>query len=423
MAETFDPIVTETLNKLLANPAFQKAMAFLKDDEKNTFEELKKMVVVPGAPFTEHLQRSPMYKELLEKYGAADCAIDKEGNVLGYVYGTGDKRPEILVEGHLDTVFAEDTPLAVTEKDGRYYCPGIGDDTSSLACDLSILRAIKHAGLKPVGTLIFGGTVGEEGEGNARGIRFLMRNNKEIDTVISVENHGAGYLCLAGCGIRRYEFEFTGPGGHSWRDYGIPNPIHAMGRAIAKIAELTPPRNPRATFSVGIVNGGTTVNSLPAKASMKIDMRSVDPVELTRLASAVQSLVEEAVAEENLKWKTEQRVTFSMKTIGDKPAGHLEEDSITAQTVIAATEALGLKLQPVGASSTNQNIPVSMGVPALVVGAGGDSKGAHTLNESYDPKGAHKAAQRILLLLFALAGLDGVTKPLATPCLERGPVK
>lgn len=422
MTKAFSPVVTETLGKLLAAPAFQKAMAYLKDDEENRFEELKSIVTVSGAPFTEHLKRSPLYKSLLEKYGATDCVVDKEGNVLGYLRGSGSVRPKILVEGHLDTVFAEDTPLKVTEKDGRFYCPGIGDDTAALACNLSILRAIEHAGLKPVGTLVFGGTVGEEGEGNARGIRALMREHQDIDAVISVESHDAGYICLQGIGIRRYQFEFSAPGGHSWKDFGNPNAIHAMGRAIAKIADLTPPQSPRTSFSVGIVNGGTTVNSLPHTASMKIDMRSVDPTELTRLASTVQSLVEEAVAEENLKWRAAQRVDRSLKVIGDKPAGSLPEDSITAQITMAAAEAIAVPITIAGPSSTNQNIPVNMGIPAVVVGSGGSFAGVHTLEESYSPVGSFKGAQTILLMLFALAGLSGVTEPLAQPCLKRGPV-
>lgn len=422
MSYAISPRVTETIGKLLADQAFQKAMAYLEADETNRMEELKNLAIVSGAPFTEHRQRAPLYKALLEKYGAKNCVMDREGNVLGHIYGTGAPRPKILVEGHLDTVFAEDTPLKVIERDGRFFCPGIGDDTAALACDLSLLRAIRHAGIKPVGTIIIGATAGEEGEGNSRGIRRLMRENQDIDLVISLENQDAGYICLNATGIRRYEFEFSGPGGHSWQDYGLPNPVHAMGRAIAKIADLAPPASPRTTFSVGVATGGTTVNSLPAKAAMKVDMRSMDARELTRLASAVQSLVEEAVAEENLKWRSDRRVICAMKGLGEKPAGSLAIDSMAAQVAIAATEAIKAPLQMDESSSTNQNIPASMGVPSLVVGSGGSFSGAHTLEESFSPVGSFRGAQKILIMLFALAGLSGITEPLAKPCLERGPV-
>lgn len=422
MTASFPPSVVATLEKLLADPRFKKAMDYVRDDEADRFKELQELVVVHGAPFKEHLLRGPLYQRKLEQCGAVDCGMDTEGNVLGYIYGSGPKRPKILVEGHLDTVFPESTPLQVTEKDGRFYCPGIGDDTAALACNLSVLRAIHHAGLKPVGTLVFGGTVGEEGEGNARGIRFLMREHDDFDTVISVESHDADHVCLQAVGIRRLEFVFKGPGGHSWRAFGIPTPVHAMGRAIALIAEITPAVTPRTTYSVSIAGGGTSINSIPQEAHMKVDMRSVDPHELDKLASMVQSLVEQAVAAENLKWKSVERVTMSMKVIGAKPAGTLDEHSVTAQTALAITRHLGFVPLPSGAASTNQNIPVNMNVPALVVGSGGTFKGVHSLEESYTPTNSYKGAQKVLMLLFALAGLEGVCEPLAQPCLERGPV-
>lgn len=413
--------VQEAMQKLLANPGIQKALAFIKEDEANTFEELKEMVLMHGESFKEHLLRSPMYKAKLEKYGAVDCAIDDEGNVLGYVHGKA--RPKILMEAHLDTVFKESTPLEITEKDGRFFCPGISDDTSSLAANLSILRAIKHAGLKPVGTLAIGGTVGEEGEGNARGIRALMRNHGDIDAALAVECYDEAYLILGAVGIKRYEITFKGPGGHSWSAFGLPNPIHAMGRAIAKISDLHTLASPKTTFSVGTVTGGTSINSIPYECSLKLDMRSVDLAELDKLDATVLALLDMAVAEENLRWKNEKRVSVEVKTIGNKPAGEVSRDSVIAQVAIACTEAVGSKAHIAGPSSTNQNIPVSMGIPAVVVGAGGKSGAHHSLDEWYEPKNAHKGAQKVLLMLFALAGLEGVCEPLAEPCLERGPVR
>lgn len=422
MAYTYPPELTASIEKLMADTSFRKAWDFLEADKDATFEELKEMVVVHGASFKEHLKRSPMYKAKLEKYGAKDCTIDELGNVLGYVYGTGEPRPKILVEGHLDTVFPEETSLTVVEKDGRFYCPGIGDDTSALACDLSLLRAIQHAGLKPVGTLIFGGTVGEEGEGNARGIRHLMREHKDLDTVICVESHGAGHVCLQAVGIWRFEFTFKGPGGHSWRAFGIPTPLHAMGRAMAKIADMEVPENPRTTFTVGVVSGGTSINSIAYESTMKVDMRSVDPAALAKLGATVRALVAQAVAEENLRWKSPETITVEEKVIGAKPAGTLPEDSITALAAFAATEQIGIPAKAADAASTNHNIPNNMNVPSLVVGAGGTFQGIHSLEESYTPTDAYKAAQKALLLIFLLVGLDGVTVPLAKPCLERGPV-
>lgn len=413
--------VQDALQKLLANASVQKALAFIKEDAGKTLDELKEMVVMHGESFKETEVRCPMYKAKLEKYGAADCAIDDEGNVLGYIHGK--VRPKILMEAHLDTVFKASTPLAVTEKDGRLLCPGISDDTSGLAANLSMLRAIKHAGLAPVGTLVLGGSVGEEGEGNARGIRALMRNHKDLDAVICVECYDEGHLVTGAVGIKRYLVTFNGPGGHSWSAFGLPNPIHALGRAIAKISDLQTTASPKTTFSVGVIGGGTSINSIPFECSMKIDLRSVDSAELDKLDASVLALIDMAVAEENLRWKHEKRITVDVKTIGDKPAGQMDLDSVIVRAAEATTAAVGRKTRHLGPSSTNQNIPVNMGVPSIVVGAGGQSGSHHNLEEWYEPKDAYLAVQKNLLLAFVLAGLDGVTEPLAEEITTRGPVR
>ena len=415
--------VAATIDKLLAAPAFRKALDYLAADEANTLNELKEMVLVHGEPFKEHEQRCPMYKAKLEQHGAADVSIDTEGNVMGYVHGAKGPRPKVVLEAHLDTVFKASTPLAVTEKDGLLHCPGISDDTAGLATNLSILRAIRHAGLKPVGSLMIGGTVGEEGEGNARGIRALMREHDDIDTVLCIECYDECHICLEALGIKRYEVVFTGPGGHSWSAFGAPNAIHALGRAVAKIADIAPPTNPRTSFSVGVVSGGTTVNSIPDEARMKIDMRSVETAELDRLDATILALIDQAVAEENLRWKTTDRITVAVNTIGSKPAGALGHDAVASEVAVAATKAVSAEPRIVGAASTNQNIPLNMGVPSVVIGAGGKSGNHHRLDEWYNPKNAHKGAQKALIMLFALAGLEGVCDPLAKPCLNRGPVR
>lgn len=415
--------VSATIETLLANPGFRKALDFLAADEANTLNELKEMVLVHGEPFKEHEARCPMYKEKLIGNGAADVAMDAEGNVMGYVHGSKGPRPKVVLEAHLDTVFKASTPLAINMQDGKILCPGISDDTSGLAAILSILRAIKHANLKPVGTLMLGGTVGEEGEGNARGIRALMRGHDDIDAVLCIECYDEGHICLEALGIKRYEVVFTGPGGHSWSAFGAPNAIHALGRAIAKISEIVPPVSPKTSFSVGVVSGGTTVNSIPDEARMKIDMRSVDSAELDRLDATVLALIDQAVAEENLRWKTTDRISVAINVIGSKPAGSIGRDAVAAEVAVAATTAVGAAPRIVGAASTNQNIPVNMGVPSVVIGAGGKSGNHHRLDEWYDPKNAHLGAQKALIMLFALAGLEGVCEPLAEECRERGPVR
>lgn len=410
--------IRATLDTLLATPAFQRALDFLEQDAGRTVDELKTMAVIPGAPYKEHLQRSPMYKDRLEACGATGCRIDEAGNVTGRVTGTGS-RPQILLEAHLDTVFPEETPLVVTEKQGFLYCPGISDDTASLACILSLLRAIRHAGLQPAGDIVLGGTVGEEGEGNSRGIRHLLEKTlPDVDAVISLECFGGEHVCLEAIGIRRCEYRFHAQGGHSWYRFGVPNPFHAMGRGIARIADIQVPQTPRTTFSVGIVSGGTSINTIPQLASMKIDMRSVDMAALNQLAGTVQTFIEQGVAEENARWPAAPADSVRLETlvIGSKPAGALPKDSLLARLTCEATVRAGFAVTPVPPSSTNQNIPLGMGIPAVVIGGGGICRNMHTLEESYSPKDAYRGAQRALLMLFALAGLDGVTEPLATPC-------
>ncbi len=421
MTQDISALVQKNLKKLLADEAVQKALDFIRGDAESTFDELQEMVVMHGAPFKEHEVRSPMYRDKLEDYGADECTIDDEGNVLGYIHGTS--RPKVLIEGHLDTVFAEATPLAVTEKEGRFYCPGIGDDTSALASNLSLLRAYRYADLQPVGTLVFGGTVGEEGEGNARGIRAIMRHHGDIDAVISVECYDEKYLVTDAVGIQRYLFTFKGPGGHSWTAFGLPNPIHAMSRAIAKIADLQTPASPKTTFSVGVVEGGTSINSIPFECSMKLDMRSISLGELDTLNATVLKLVDEAVAEENKRWNHKEKVSVEITIIGNKPAGQMDLESCIVHAAKAATEALGSVVDHRGAASTNQNIPVSMEVPSIVVGAGGTSGSHHNLEEWYDPKDAYKGTQKNLLLTLLLVGLEGVTDPLAEEITARGPVR
>ncbi|MDL2209407.1 M20/M25/M40 family metallo-hydrolase, partial [Desulfovibrio sp. OttesenSCG-928-O18] len=270
MTYAVDPKIQTVIETLLADPKIQKALAFIDADEGNRISELKEMVLLHGAPFKERDLRSPMFRKKLEQYGATDCFIDAHDNAFGYV--RGGRGPLVVFEGHLDTVFDEFTPLQITEKDGRIYCPGIGDDTAGLANVLALLRAVKHAGLVPAGTLLLGGTSGEEGEGDIRGIKGLLDDHKDIAAVVSVEPGPVANIVFGGIGSRRYEFVFKGPGGHSWSAYGLPSPIHAMGRVIAKMADVTTPESPKTTYTVGVVNGGTSVNSIANEARLKLDM-------------------------------------------------------------------------------------------------------------------------------------------------------
>lgn len=411
MSYTVSPEIQAVFDALLADPKVRKALDFIDRDLDNTVAEMKEMVLLHGAPFKEREVRSPMFKAKLEKYGATDGFIDSHDNAFAYVRGGAG--PVVAFEGHLDTVFDESTPLKITEKDGRIYCPGIGDDTAGLATVLAVLRAIKHAGLKPKGAILLGGTSGEEGEGDIRGIKGLLDDHKEIRALVSMEPGPVGNIVFGAIGSRRYEFIFKGPGGHSWSAYGLPSPIHAMGRAIARMADVNPAETPKTTYTVGIVSGGTSINSIALEARCKLDMRSICSDSLAQLEKKMLKLVEEAVAEENaFRAKSGEKVTLECVMIGDRPAGDQPKEAPIVQAIWSSIKAAGGEPKLVAPSSTNANAAISRKIPAVVQRTGGATGNTHNLEEWFDPRGSEQGTKSALLLLLALAGLDGVTEPI-----------
>lgn len=410
--------LTEVFDALLADERIQKALAYLKDDQDAKTEEQKAMALISGAPNTEAEIRSPMYLEKLKRYGLADCSIDRVGNAFGFVPGKAP-RPKVVLEAHLDTVFDPETELAVTEKDGRIYCPGIGDDTAGLACVLSVIRAIRHAGLTPVGSLMIGGVVGEEAPGHSRGVIELMETHKDIDAYVAVETCRTERITYAGIACRRLELVFRGPGGHSWMAYGLPSPLHAAGRAVGALAEVAPPTEPRTTLNVGTIEGGTSVNSIANKTVAHVDIRSVSDAVCDDYVELVRRIAERAAADENAAHPSRfphagdgsDRVSVRINTYCVKPGGSQDPESDIVQAAILATKAVGVDPVLFPPSSTNANFPIARGIPSLCMGAGGDGGNLHALDEWYDPTDSYTGAQKALLLAFALAGLEGVTQP------------
>ena len=297
------------------------------------------------------------------------------------------------------------------------HAPGIGDDAAGLAILPSLVRAVRAAGLTPGGDWLIVGTVGEEGRGDLRGAKHLFKSRTDIDAFISVDGEGAADITYLGLGSKRFKFTFTGPGGHSFGAFGkIPSPIQAMGRAIAKIADLDVPDEPRTTFTVSVVEGGTSVNSIADRCSMLTDARSVDPDQLDKTVSLMVNLTKAAVIEENVRWDapwdSSDNIKLEIELIGDRPSGFAEAGAVHVQAAWAAAEALGLRPSLAGPSSTDSNIPINLGIPAMTLGRGGVGERSHSLTESFDPTGVHLAAQRILLTALALTGLTGKTEPL-----------
>ena len=409
--------LAQTFAALLADERIQKALAYLRDDQNTKVEEQKEMALVSGAPHTETKVRSPMYLAKLQGYGVENCFIDEAGNAMGYVRGAS-ARPKVVLEAHLDTVFDAETPLNIVERNGKIYCPGIGDDTAGLACVLSVARAIRHAGLKPAGTLMVGGVAGEEAPGNSRGVIELMNTHQDIDAYVAVETCWTRRITRGGIACRRWELTFRGPGGHSWQAWGLPSPLHAAGRAVSVIAALQPPADPKTTLNVGTIHGGTSVNSIANETTVHVDIRSVSESLCEEYAIKIREIAEQAVADENTAHPSRRsdgndRVSVRSNLYCVKPGGDQSPESPIVQAAILATRAVGVEPDLFPPSSTNANFPIAMGIPSVCVGAGGDGGNLHTLDEWYDPSDSYTGAQKVLLLIFALAGLEGVAAPLA----------
>jgi tripeptide aminopeptidase len=361
----------------------EAALNSLRSDNDWTLEQQVSICEIPAPPFRE-ADRGAEFRRRLEALGLTAVRIDAEGNVIGERRGTGGG-PTVVLSGHLDTVFPEGTDVTVRRDGTRYHGPGIADDCRGLAVVLAVARAFSRADVRLPGTVVFVGTVGEEGPGNLRGVRHLYEQELRgrIDYFITVDGTGLGIASRA-VGSNRYRVSYTGPGGHSFGAFGMPNPIHAMGRAIAAIAGVEVRDSPRTTFNVGVVEGGTSVNSIPHTARMDVDMRSESAEELGRLDEAVRRLIGEAAAAENARWPSSTaRVAVRIDTIGIRPAGSQPDSARIVRTAVEAGRSLGFTART-SASSTDANIPISLGLPGIRIGGGGTGSGAHSLDEWYD---------------------------------------
>ena len=409
------PAVAQTaspadLEAILADPKAGKALEDIKADDARALAEQKRITEIPAPPFKEQL-RAEYYRTRMQELGFKNATIDAEGNVIALRKGSGGGRPKLVVSAHLDTVFPEGTDVTVKEKDGAIMAPGIGDDSRGLAALLSLVKAMNENQLATVGDIMFVGTVGEEELGNLRGVKALFRDHADIDGFISIDGLGITRVVNQATGSHRYEFTFKGPGGHSFAEFGLPSAIHAMGRAIAKISELQPPADPKTTFTVGTVSGGTSVNAIAAEAKMAVDMRSNSEEELLKIEARLLELVKEAVADENARWKSD-RMSVEAKLIGDRPAGIVPMDSPIVLAAQRAVSAVTRGPKPTFAgSSTDSNIAMSLGIPAVTIGGGGEGGNWHSRNEWYKPVNAWYGPQNALLTVLMLTGLDGVTKP------------
>ena len=402
--------VTQSIEKILASPDVKSAMTYLKSDESQALKEAVLLSEIPAPPFTEEA-KAKAYLELMKQAGIADAKIDQEGNVVAVRKGFGIG-PTIVVDAHIDTVFPVGTDIKVKVQDGIYYGPGLTDDTFSMATMLSMVRALNESKIQTLGDIIFLASVGEEGLGNLRGIKTFFGENKKIDAALMLEPFPPGVGGIISTASNRYEVTYQGPGGHSFAAFGlVPSAIHAMGGAIAKINQIQPPKYPRTVYNVGIVKGGTSVNTIAPDAVMEIDIRSDGAKELEQTSKRVLDIVNQSVVDENKRWGTDS-LKVSIKQIGARAGGTTPADSIVVQSFLGATRANQSKEVMLIGASTNAGVPISMGIPTIVIPPGGRFTGFHTLNEAMDPKDAYKGAQIALTTILSLVGVKGIAEPL-----------
>ncbi len=359
---------------------------------------------IPAPPFQE-AQRAAAVKELLAETGLP-AQIDKTGNVIGELRGVNEKEI-VVIAAHLDTVFPPGTEVKVHRDGSRMTAPGISDNGSGLAALLALARAVRFAHLKPQRTVLFVGDVGEEGEGNLRGMRALVDTyHGKLRAVVVLDGSGTDHVTTRALASRRLEALISGPGGHSWSDFGMPNPINALVRGSVRFINTRVPASPRTTFNIGQIEGGTSVNSVPHEARLKVDIRSESEDELARLESALRECIIAGVRDEmdSARDRSKGKLEWKVELLGSRPGGELSPDSALLAALRAADEVVGNQSR-IERSSTDANIPLSMGIDAISIGAGGSGGGAHSLEEWYDSAGRETGLKRALLAVLGVSGV------------------
>lgn len=395
---------------ILENKKIADALEFIKELDETTTKETLEMCQIP-APSHQEKKKAEYILDKFKEIGLLDVHMDEVWNVLGTWPGS-DNGPVIMLAAHTDTVFPIDTDVTVKKEGNRYYCPGINDDTHAVAEIMAVAKAMVKYDIHTKGDIVFCANVCEEGLGDLKGVKYIFNNENNIDAFVSVDNPVTGGVVYTATGSHRYQVTFTGNGGHSFADFGLPNPIHAMGRAISKISDFKAPKLPKTTFNVGVISGGTSVNTISASASMLMDIRSDSDEELERLTQEFMDAIESAVQEENDRWEADKPpVEAQIEVKGVRPAGTQSTDCPIVKAAFDAAKLLGIEPELRDESSTDANIPISMGIPAITVGRGGNEGGVHTVHEWFEPVEAWLGPQRDMLLILMLAGYDGEFEP------------
>lgn len=396
---------------VLKTKGYQAAVKILDRDHDRLVDEIIKLTEIPAPPFKEAV-RAKAYAEMLKDAGLEDVEIDAEGNAMGVYRGTGPADgPAVMIAAHLDTVFPEGTPIKVRRDGTRLHAPGIGDDTRSLAVLLAYARAMKESGVKVKQDIIFVGNVGEEGPGDLRGVRYLLTKGKYKDRVkafFSMDGTDPSRIVVGGVGSKRYRVTYKGPGGHSYGAFGLVNPMVAMSQTVVDFYKIPAPMKPKTTYAASVTGGGTSVNSIPNEVFMEFDMRSESPEELAKVEKAFLAIVPGSVDGENAARSTKEgSIAADVKLIGDRPAGQTAETQQIVRNADAIIRAKGLTPRP-SFSSTDSNMGMSLGIPAVTIGSGGQSARGHSLDEWIDVEKMKslQGASVGLGILLATAGVQ-----------------
>lgn len=407
----------QAMRKLADQPQIQQALAYIEKNEPTTHANTLAINAIPAPTFAEE-KRARDIAARLTALGLSKVHVDAAGNVLGTIAGAG-KGPTVALTAHMDTVYPLGTDLTVHERDGRLYAPGIADNARSLAAMLMVAQAMQAAAIKPEGDILFVANVGEEGLGDLKGIKHLIATHKEIKACVVLEplmgNDTGTAITYLATGSRRFKISFKGPGGHSYEAFGLPSAIHAMGRAIARIDALQVPPDPKVTFNVGVIDGGQSVNTIASDASMLIDMRSENAAALATMEKDVMAAIAQAVTDTNQRWGS-RAIAADINLVGDRPAGTMPVDAPIVQMALAASAVLGEPLSLGSAHSTDANLPISLGIPALTLSGGGAASGLHAAKtEWWSPLKAYRGPQQVLLTILGLAGYRGAGPVIGQP--------
>jgi acetylornithine deacetylase/succinyl-diaminopimelate desuccinylase-like protein len=405
--------VQQEVGRLAASPEVRSAFNWFRTQEPQLAQWQMEMARIPAPPFGESA-RAAWLAERFREVGLDDVRIDDVGNVFGTHPGFG--RRYVALSAHIDTVFPANTPLNIRQQGSRIYGPGVSDNGAGVAALLAIASLLRKVRIRHALPFVFIGNVGEEGEGDLRGMRHIFSTPRWKDSIaytLVLDGAGADTIVAEALGSRRFEVIVRGPGGHSWSDFGAPNPIVILAKAIETFTATTVPTTPKTTFNIGVIRGGTSVNSIPESASMKVDIRSTSMTEMERLEQslrlALNRAVEDGTMEAEMRSSSQAQkrpagVSCEVVVIGNRPAGELQAGARMLQVMRAVDTQLSNAAQ-VQRASTDANIPLSLGLEAMAIGGGGSGGGAHTLQEWFDSNGRELGLKRILLTMLALAGV------------------